>query len=55
MSNVNSAYQVDTVGADALEGFFKKFSASYKEIEQSLLLLELDTSDEKLIFELIGY
>jgi HD-GYP domain-containing protein (c-di-GMP phosphodiesterase class II) len=40
-------------GADALAGFFESFSAAYKNIEQSLLMLELDSSDEKLIFELI--
>ncbi len=53
MLNVNSAYQVETVGADALACFFESFSVAYKQIEQSLLLLELDSSDEKLIFELI--
>jgi len=53
MSNANSAYQVDTVGADALSDFFEEFAIAYEKIEQSLLLLELNSSDEKLIFELV--
>ncbi len=53
MSNSTSDYQVDTVDADALMGFFQQFSLSYQDIEQSLLMLELDATDMDVIDELV--
>lgn len=45
MSNPTSSYEVDTLDAAALMGFFQHFSKAYQQIEQSLLMLEIDPDD----------
>jgi len=52
MSKPTAAYQVDTIDADALAHFFKTFSGAYLHIEQALLMLELDSSNERFLGEL---
>lgn len=51
--NNNIAYQVDTVGADALAVFFERYASAYRQIEQALLMLDLDPADEVQISELL--
>lgn len=45
MTNRTSNYEVDTLDASALMGFFQHFSHAYQQIEQSLLMLEIDPGD----------
>ncbi|MCW8955456.1 MAG: HD domain-containing protein [Gammaproteobacteria bacterium] len=45
MTNPTSSYEVDTLDATALMGFFQHFSNAYQQIEQSLLMLEIDPAD----------
>ena len=52
MSKLNPAYDVNTLSVDALAGFFETFSAANQEIEQSLLMLELDSDDANCIADL---
>ena len=49
---MNAVYQVDTVDADALAHFFESYSTAYQEIEQALLMLELDPTDEQMLSDL---
>lgn len=51
MAKENSDYQLESLGASALAGFFASFSSSQQQIEQSLLLLEL-SPDDALLLEL---
>ena len=41
-----AAYEVDTIDADELTRFFKTYSKAYLYIEQALLMLELDATDQ---------
>lgn len=52
MSKVNPVNEVKTLSVDALAGFFETFSEANLEIEQSLLMLELDSGDANYIAEL---
>jgi len=52
MSKVNPVYEVNTLSVDALAGFFEAFSEANLEIEQSLLMLELDSDDANCIADL---
>ncbi len=53
MSKSTAVYHVDTIGADALAGFFQTFSSAYEQIEQALLLLDLSPNTPSLIDDLI--
>ncbi len=53
MSKSTAVYHVDTIGADALAGFFQSFSSAYEQIEQALLLLDLEPNTPSLIDDLI--
>jgi HD-GYP domain-containing protein (c-di-GMP phosphodiesterase class II) len=52
MSKSNPVYEVDTLSIDRLSSFFETFSEANLEIEQSLLMLELDSNDVNCIAEL---
>ena len=52
MSKYNSACQLETLGATVLAGFFANFSSSQKQIEQSLLMLEMSSDDSAILLEL---
>lgn len=52
MSRTTAVYEVDTIDADALAHFFKTFSGAYLHIEQALLMLELDATNERFLGEL---
>lgn len=54
MSNPTGSYEVDTLDATALMGFFQHFSNAYQQIEQSLLMLEIDPSDAQEISALMN-
>lgn len=47
MSTMTAVYNVDTIDADALAHFFETFSGAYMRIEQALLMLELDPTDQQ--------
>lgn len=52
MSNPGSNYQTRNLGASALSVFFASYSASQKQIEQSLLMLEMSPDDDTELKEL---
>jgi len=52
MSEYKIIDRLDSIGASTLAGFFANFSASQKQIEQSLLMLEMSPEDDALILEL---
>ena len=49
MSKFNATHQVETIGAAGLANFFASFRTSQRQIEQSLMLLELDPADDQLL------
>ncbi|MFW2373633.1 MAG: HD-GYP domain-containing protein [Gammaproteobacteria bacterium] len=54
MTKPTSSYEVDTLDASALMGFFQHFSHAYEQIEQSLLMLEVDPADSQEIHALMS-